>query len=90
MSCTYKLQFECMSFLFSPYLSQILMELLKFLISLQRIKIFIYVCNVHEIIFRLLSTINFTIKDQLQLVQTSFFCVVDQLGLVPNGPVMVP
>jgi hypothetical protein len=80
MSCNYKLQntnytlqFECMSFPFSPYLSQMLMELLKFLIRLQRIKISIYVCNVREVIFKLSGMINFTIKDQLQLVWTGFF-----------------
>jgi hypothetical protein len=39
-----------MSFPFSPYLSQILMELLKFFISLQRIKISIYVRKVREVI----------------------------------------
>jgi hypothetical protein len=52
-----------MSFPFSPYLYQILTELLKILISLQRIKISIYVCNVREVIFRLFCTVNFTIKD---------------------------
>jgi hypothetical protein len=56
-----------MSFLFSPYLSQILMELLKFFISLQRIKISIYVCNVREVIFKLFSMVNFTIKDRFFL-----------------------
>jgi hypothetical protein len=40
-----------MSFPFSPYLSQILMELLKFFISLQRIKISIYVRKVREVIW---------------------------------------
>ena len=63
------------------------MELLKFLISLQRIKISIYVCNVCGVLF---GTINFTTKDQSQLVWTSFFCVVDRLGLVFKGLVVVP
>ena len=66
------------------------MELLKFLISLQRIKISIYVCNVHDVIIFLFGAINFTTKDWLQLVWTSFFCVVDRLGLVFKGPVAVP
>ena len=39
-----------MSFQFWLYLSQILMELLEFLISIQRIKISIYVDNVCEVI----------------------------------------
>ena len=73
MSCNYKLQFEGMSFLFSPYLSQILTELLKLLLSLQKSKISIHVCNVHKVIFRLFGTINFTTKDWLQLVWTDFF-----------------
>ena len=76
--------------MFSPYLSQILMELLKFLISLQRIKISIYVCNVREVIIFLFDTINFTTKDQLQPVWTGFFHVVDRLGLVFKGLVVVP
>ena len=75
---------------FSPYLSQILMELLKFLISLQRIKISIYVCNECKIIIFSFGTINFTTKDWSQLVWTSFFHVVDRLGLVFKGPVVVP
>jgi hypothetical protein len=62
------MQFERMSFPFSPYLSQIFVELLKFLISLQRIKISIYLCNLCEVIFTLFGTVNFTIKDWLQLV----------------------
>jgi hypothetical protein len=44
------------------------MELLKLLISLQRIKIFIHVCYVCEVIFMSFGTVNFTIKDWLQLV----------------------
>jgi len=73
------------------YLSQILMELLNFLISLQRIKISIYVCNVCEVIISSFGTINFTTKDQSQLVWTSFFfCIVDRLGLVFKGLVAVP
>jgi len=66
------------------------MELLKFLISLQRIKISIYVCNVHEVIIFLFGTINFTTKEQSQPVWTSFFRIVDRLGLVFKGPVAVP
>jgi hypothetical protein len=62
------MQFERISFPFSPYLSQIFTELLKFLISLHRIKMSIYVCNVHEVIFMLFGMVNFTIKDWLQLV----------------------
>ena len=79
-----------MSFSFSPYLSQILTKLLETLISLQEIKISIYLCNAHEVILFLFGTINFTTKDRSQLVWTSFFCVVDQLGLVFKGPVAVP
>ena len=66
------------------------MELLKFLISLQRIKISIYVCNVHEVIIFLFGTINFTTKDWLQLVWIGLFRIVDRLGLVFKGPVAVP
>jgi len=66
------------------------MELLKFLISLQRIKISIYVRNVREVIIFLFGTINFTTKDQLQPVWTGFFRVVDRLGLVFKVPVAVP
>jgi hypothetical protein len=39
------------------------MELLKHLISLQRIKIYIYVCNVREVIFKSFGTVNLTMKD---------------------------
>jgi len=53
------------------------MELLKFLISLQRIKISIYVCNVCEVMIFLFGTINFTTKDWSQLVWTGFFHIVD-------------
>jgi hypothetical protein len=60
------------------------MELLKLLISLQRIKISIYVHNIHEVIFKRFGTVNFTIKDRF------FFCVVDRLGPVRSGLVMVP
>jgi hypothetical protein len=56
-----------MSFPFLPYLCQILTELLKILISLQRIKISIYVCNVREVIFRLFGTVNLIIKDRFFL-----------------------
>ena len=62
---------------FLPYLSEILTELLEFFISLQRIKISIYLCNVCEVIFWLFGTINFTTKDRLQPVWTGFFRVVD-------------
>ena len=66
------------------------MELLETLTDLQGIKIFIHICNLCEVILFLSGTINFTTKDQLQLVWTSFFRVVDRLGLVFNGPVAVP
>ena len=66
------------------------MELLKSLISLQRIKISIYVCNVHEVITFLFGIINFTTKDQSQLVWTGFFHIVDRLGPVFKGSVVVP
>ena len=66
------------------------MELLKFLISLQRIKISIYVCNVCEVIIFLFVTMNFTTKGQLQPVWTGFFRIVDRLGPVFKGPVAVP
>ena len=71
-----------MSFLLSPYLNQILMKLLEVLISLQIIKISMYVSNAHEIIFFKFGTINFMTKDWSQLVWTSFFHIVDQLGPV--------
>jgi len=63
------------------------MEVLKFLISLRRIKIPI---NVHEVIIFLFGTINFTTKDQSQPVWTVFFRIVDRLGPVFKGPVAVP
>jgi len=63
------------------------MELLKFLISLQRIKISI---NVHEVIIFLFGTINFTTKDRSQPVWTGLFHIVDRLGPVFKGPVAVP
>ena len=66
------------------------MKLLETLISLLRVKISIYVCKACEIILVLSGTINFTTKDQLQLVWTGFFWVVDRLGLVFKGPVAVP
>ena len=47
-------------------------------------------CNAHEIILFLFGTINFTTKDQSQLIWTSFFCVVDWLGPVFKGPIAVP
>ena len=79
-----------MSLLLLPYLSQILMILLETLISLQRIKISIYVCNEREVILVLFGTINFTTNDWLQPAWTGFFHVVDRSGLVFKGPVMVP
>ena len=79
-----------MSLPFSPYLSQILTELLETLTSLQRIKISIHLCNLHEVILLLFGTINFTKKDRSQPVWTGFFPVVDRLGPVFNGPVAVP
>ena len=79
-----------MSLLFSPYLSQILTKLLETLISVQGIKISIYVCNALEVILVLFDTINFTTKDQSQPVWTSFFRVLDRLELVFKGPVAVP
>jgi hypothetical protein len=39
------------------------MELLKLLISLQRIKISIYIGNVCEVMFKKFGLVNFTIKD---------------------------
>ena len=79
-----------MSLLFLPYLSQILTKLLETLITLQRIKISICVCNACEIILVLFDTINFTTKAQSQLVLTGFFHIVDRLGPVFKGPVAVP
>ena len=38
----------------------------------------------------LFDTINFITKDWLQLVWTGFFHVVDRLGLVFKGSVVVP
>ena len=81
------MQFKCMSFPFSPYLSQILMKLLEVLINLHIIKISIYLCNV---ILFLFGTINCTTKDQSQPVWTDFFHVVDWLGPVFKGPVAAP
>ena len=67
------MQLKCMSLPFLPYLNEILMKLLKTLISLQGIKIFIYVCNAHEVMPFLFGTINFTTKDWSQLVWTGLF-----------------
>ena len=78
------MQLEGMSLLILPYLSQILTKLLETLISLQRIKISMCVCNEHEVI------INFTTKDQLQPVWAGFFHIVDRLGPVFKGLVAVP
>ena len=72
------MQLECMSLLFSPYLSQILTKLLEALISLQGITISIYVCNACEVILFLFGTINFTTKDRSQPVWTGFFRIVDR------------
>ena len=41
------------------------MKLLETLISLQGITIYIYVCNLREVILFLFGTINFTTKDWL-------------------------
>ena len=79
-----------MSLPFSPYLSQILTKLLETLTSLQRIKISIHICNLHEVILLLFGTINFTTKDRSQLVWTGFVPVVDRLEPVFKGPVAVP
>ena len=79
-----------MSLPFSPYLSQILTKLLETLTSLQRIKIYIHICNLHEVILLLFGTINFTTKNRSQPVWTGFFPVVDRLGPVFKGPVAVP
>ena len=78
-----------MSLPFSPYLNQILTELLETLTSLQRIKISIRICNLHEVILLLFGTINFTTKKRSQPVWTGFFPVVDRLGPVCKGPVAV-
>ena len=43
-----------------------------------------------EVIIYLFGTINFTTKDWLQLVWTVSFHIVDQLGPVFKGPVVVP
>ena len=79
-----------MSLPFSPYLSQILIKLLETLTSLQRINIYIHICNLHEVIFLLFGTINVTTKDRSQPVWTGFFPVVDRLGPVFKNPVAVP
>ena len=79
-----------MSLPFSPYLSQILTKLLETLTSLQRIKISIHICDLHEVILVLFGTINFTTKTRFQPVWTGFFPVVDRLGPVFKGPVAVP
>ena len=71
----YKLQTAIQIYVlpFLPYLSQILTELLEILISLQRIKISIHICNLCKVICRLFCMINFTTKDQSKLVWTGFF-----------------
>ena len=79
-----------MSLLFSPYLSQILTKSLETLTSLQIIKIYIHICNLHEVILLLFGTINFPTKNWSQPVWTGFFPVVDRLGPVFKGPVAVP
>ena len=83
-------QLECMSLPFSPYLSQILTKLLETSTSLQKIKISIHICNLHEVILLFFGTINFTTKNKSQSVRTGFFPVVDRLGPVLKGPVAVP
>ena len=83
-------QLECMSLPFSLYLSQILTELLETLTSLQRIRISIHICNLHGVILVLFGTINLTTKSRSQPVWTGFFPVVDRLGPVFKGPVVVP
>ena len=83
-------QLECMSLPFSPYLSQILTKLLETLTSLHGIKLYIHLCNLHEVILPLFGTINFTTKNGLQPVWTGFFRIVDRLGPVFKGPVAVP
>ena len=87
---TFYMELECMSILFLPYLSQILTEVLETLISLQVTKMSINVCNACEVILFLFGTINSTTKDQSQLVWTGFFHIVDWLGPVFKGPVVVP
>ena len=79
-----------MSLPLSPYLSQILTKLLEILTSLQKIKISIHICNLHEVILLLFGTINFAKKNRSQPVWTGFFPVVDRLGPVFKGPVAVP
>ena len=66
------------------------MKLLETLISLQGIKIYIHICNLHEVILFLSGTINFTTKSRSQPVWTGFFRVVNQLGPVFKSPVVVP
>ena len=84
------MQLKCISPLFLLYLSQILTKLLETLISLQRIKISICVCNAREITLVLFDIINFTTKAQSQPVWTGFFCIVDRIGPVFKGLVVVP
>ena len=79
-----------MSLPFSPYLSQILTELLEPLPSRRGIKMSIHLCNLREVILVLSGTINFTTKNRSQPVWTGFFPVVDRLGPVFKGPVAVP
>ena len=62
-----------MSLPLSPYLSQISTKLFEVLTSLQGIKISIHICNLREVTLLLFGTINFTTKDQSQLVWTGFF-----------------
>ena len=84
------MQLECMSLPLLPYLSQILTKLLETLTSLQGIRISIHMCKLREVILLLFGTIYFTTKQRLQPVWSSFFWVVDQLGLVFKNPVAVP
>ena len=79
-----------MSLPFLPYLSQILTKLLETLTSLQEIKIYIHICNLHEVTLFSFGPINFTTKDRSQLVWTGFLRIVDRLGPVFEGLVAVP
>ena len=50
---------------------------------------YIHICNLCEVILLLSGTIKFTTKNQSQPVWTSFFWVVDRLGPVFKGLVVV-
>ena len=79
-----------MSFLFSPYLSQILTKLLEVLISLQIIKISMYLCNELEVIFIFIWYNKFYSKGPVATGLDQFYLFVDRLGPVFKGPVAVP